>query len=251
MSLLLRLDGVSLTIGEVPILQEVGLCLSGGEVVGLLGPNGAGKSTLIRIAAGLVRPTAGTVEVQGLAAGGLSRREFARRVALVAQDAPVEFAFSVRDLVAMGRYPHVGRLAPYGEGDQRAIERGMARASVTELADRTVDTLSGGERRLAVFARALAQEAPLLLLDEPTAGLDLRHCSTMLDRIDEYARGEAGVLVALHDLEEARAVCDRVALIDRGCLAALGTPSEVLTPERVSQVYHATHEEVTRRRRSG
>ncbi len=249
MSALLELDRVGVRLGPREILHEISLQLHAGEVLGLLGPNGAGKSTLIRLAAGLLRPSSGAVRLAGEDTRRMPRREYARRVALVPQDAPVEFAFRVKDLVAMGRYAHVGRLAPYREADEQAIADGMARAGVTELEDRRVDTLSGGERRLAVFARALAQQSPVLLLDEPTSGLDLKHRAMILDQIHQHGQDQAAVMVALHGLDEARAVCDRVALLDGGRLVALGPPLEVLTTAQINAVYQADPADVIRKRR--
>ena len=247
---LLEIDRVTIQVGSKTLLEEVSLVVHPGEVIGLLGPNGAGKSTLIRIAAGLLTPTRGHVLLSGLDPSGCSRREIARQAAWIPQDAPVDFDFQVRDLVTLGRYPHRGRLSPLRPQDRQIVEKALEQVDALHLANRRTSTLSGGERRRIVFARALAQETPLLLLDEPTSGLDLAHRARILDLIDSAARGPGGALLALHAIEEAHAVCDRVFLLDRGRTAATGPPDQILTPEMIESVYGAPPAAVQQRRRT-
>jgi len=221
----LRMD-----FGNGPVLDGLDLDLTGGGMVGLIGPNGAGKSTLLSLLAGLLRPTAGEVRVAGRRLTTLGRRRLARTIALVPQDLEIGFAFRARDVVAMGRYPYLGRFQPPSESDWRAIERAMAATEVTALAERTVDSLSGGERQRVLIARALAQQTPVVLLDEVTANLDLSHQLEVLELAAGMAADGRLVLAAIHDLMLASRYCRRVLLLAGGRIRADGSPRQVLTP---------------------
>ena len=231
-----RCRDVSVTLGGRRIIEEVSLAVEDGSWTVVVGPNGAGKSTLLRAIAGLVRH-GGSIELSGLA-GDASRRAMARRLAVVAQNPITPGHMRVREYVALGRTPHLGLLSPAGPDDRRAVERALSLLDVGAFADRSLSTLSGGERQRVVLARAVAQEAPILLLDEPTTALDLGRQQQVLDLVQRM-RVERGltVLSTLHDLSLAALHSDRVVLMSEGGVAYEGTPDDVLTSERLSHAY--------------
>ncbi len=234
---LLEAHAVEVELGGSTILDGVGIEVRAGEIVGLVGPNGAGKSTLLRAATGLVPLRGGEIRVGGDGLDGLTRRELARRVAVVQQlpDAPA--TLRVRQLALLGRHPHLRLLARESSRDLAIAESALRQAGCAEIAGRELGTLSGGERRRAFIARALAQQAPLLLLDEPTANLDAGAQHEVLELVADLARSGTGVLLVVHDLTLAIAYCDRLALLDRGHVAAAGAPADVITPELVGRLY--------------
>lgn len=236
-------QGVCVMAGTALLVHDVDLHLPAGEVGVLLGPNGAGKSTLLSVLAGLRRPQAGMVRIDGQPLTAQSAAELARRRSMLAQDTSVAFDFKVRELVELGRYPH--RLHP-SRDESDIVNQAMACADVTHLADRQAQGLSGGERARVQLARALAQvwEAPAddasrwLLLDEPTAALDLRHQHETLATVRRWAREQGtGVLAVLHDLNLALRYADRVWVLDHGRLQAAGHPAKVLTPDLLQRVW--------------
>jgi len=226
----LALEGVALRLGPRPVLAGADLGVAPGEVVGLLGRNGSGKTTLLRIACGLAEPDAGSVLLEGRPLAAWGRRERARAVALVPQETHFPFPFTVAEVVLMGRAPHLGWMGFEGRHDLDAARDAMTQLGIEALAERSVLTLSGGERQLAVVARALAQEPRLLLLDEPTAFLDLRHRLDVLARVRAFAEAGGSALVVSHDLGLAARACDRLALLADGRILAVGRPAEVLVP---------------------
>ena len=234
---LLEASGIHVELGGQAILRNVDVTVRRGEVVGLVGPNGAGKSTLLRVVTGMLRPSAGAVAIEGDALGALARRELAMRVAVVQQLPEAPPTMRVRDLVVLGRHPHLGLLARESRHDFEIVAEAMRRAGCDRFADRELGSLSGGERRRAFIARALAQEATLLLLDEPTSNLDAQAQVEILELVADLAAGGSGVLLIVHDLTLAAAYCDRVVLLDRGEVVAEGPPSEVVTSEHVQRVY--------------
>ena len=231
----IRARGVGRTVDGAPIIDGVDIEVRYGRVLALVGPNGAGKSTLLGLLAGDLAPTSGAVELDGRPLTAWSPRELARRRAVLLQSNAVAFSFTARQVVEMGRAPWA-RTAR-ADGDERAIRAALAETDVAAFADRAYPTLSGGERARVSLARVLAQDTPVLLLDEPTAALDLRHQEDVL----RIGRGLAGagraVVVVLHDLSLAGAYADDVAMLDRGRLVAHGGPREVLTAERIEAVY--------------
>jgi len=219
-------------------LAHVALTVGTGEIVGVIGPNSAGKTTIIRLLTKVVTPLRGTIVFDGASLAGWSRWELARHVAVVPQDMPAALPFTVEQLVLMGRYPHAPRRFFETPADLAAARAAMAETGVTELARVPVQTLSGGERQRVMVARALAQEPRLLILDEPTAHLDLRYqaeCIGLLRRINRE-RGTTVVLVS-HDLNLAAEVCDRLVLLSAGRVVRVGSPSDVLDAGRLSAVY--------------
>ncbi|WP_225333934.1 ATP-binding cassette domain-containing protein [Halomicrobium urmianum] len=230
--------GVDVSFGDLDILDGVSLSVEPGEFVGLVGPNGAGKTTLLRTINGAVTPDAGRVSVGGRRIDDLSSREASRLVATVPQDTSVRFAFAVEDLVAMGRTPHRSRFG----GDPNAaehVERALRRAEVDGLRERRVDELSGGERQRVYLARALAQDAPALVLDEPTASLDVNHAARTLSLVRDLVGEDRAAVAAIHDLEAAGRYCDRLALLHDGGVVARGPPGEVLTSATLETAFDA------------
>jgi iron complex transport system ATP-binding protein len=219
------------------VFRDVSFAIRAGELVGLCGPNGAGKSTLLRLMLGLHAPSAGSVTLAGTALATLSRRQIARHAALLPQDAPADVPLSVREAVALGRLPHLGRLQPETAADVAAVARALEATDTASLAERPLTELSGGERHRVHLARALAQEAPLLLLDEPIAGLDIAHQLAAMDLLRATADANRAVVVALHDLALAARRCDRILLLAGGALSADATPAEVLTADTLARVF--------------
>jgi iron complex transport system ATP-binding protein len=234
---LVVVDGLGFGYGRHPVFADVSFAIRPGELVALCGPNGAGKSTLMRLLLGLHRPQAGQVTLGGAPLATLSRREIARRAALLPQDAPADLPLSVREAVALGRLPHLGRFSSESAADAEAVARALVATDTAALAARPVTDLSGGERHRVHLARALAQEAPLLLLDEPVAGLDLAHQLQALDLLRATVDGGRGALVALHDLSLAARSCDRMLLLAEGGLRADAPPAEVLTADNIQRYF--------------
>ena len=224
--------------GEREALRGVDLDVAAGEVVGLVGPNGGGKTTLLKAITRGVALKAGEVRIGGEDARRLSPREVARRVAVVAQSPTLPVGFLAREIVVMGRTPYLGFLEQESAVDYERADAALASLGATDLAYRRVEELSGGERQNVVLARALAQETPLLLLDEPTANLDVGHqvvIAKLLRRL--AAEHRVGVLAALHDLTLASLYCDRLVLLAAGSVIAEGTPADVLTRENLRLAY--------------
>ena len=234
---LVTVDGVGFGYGPRPVFRDVSFAVRPGELVALCGPNGAGKSTLLRLLLGLHVPSSGRIALGGVALARLPRREIARRAALLPQDAPAELPLTVREAVALGRLPHLGRFQPETADDDAAVARALAATDTAAFADRPVTELSGGERHRVHLARALAQEAPLLLLDEPIAGLDLAHQLQALDLLRATVDGGRAALVALHDLSLAARCCTRMLLLADGTLRADASPVEVLTPDNLARFF--------------
>lgn len=218
-------------------LDGVTLTIESGALFGLVGPNGAGKTTLLRAMAGAVGPDSGTVLVAGLAPHSTPPPELARVMAVLPQHPAAPAGMTVRETVAWGRNPHLGRLSPSGKRDRLAVSEALLRTRTSRLADRPVDELSGGERHRVMIARALAQSPRILLLDEPTVHLDIGHQVEIMETLKSLASEGMTVVAALHDLNLAAAYCDRLALLSRGRLLACGAPSEVLTPDLIQQAY--------------
>ncbi len=222
-------------IGDKRLLHSVSVSVAPGEVVVVAGPNGAGKTTLLRVLSGELTPTSGTAHVQGRPVGQVPAAELARLRAVLPQSTRIEFGFSSREVVAMGRAPWRGR--PEARADDELVERSLHAVDAAHLADRAVVTLSGGETARVTLARVLAQSTGVLLLDEPTAALDIRHQAMVLDAACRRAREGAAVLAILHDLNAAARVADRVVLMRDGAVAADGAPGDVLRAAVLSDVY--------------
>jgi len=234
----IRLDGVTVLYRERAALRDVGLQVDAGERVAVIGPNGAGKSTLLRVVAGLLRPSAGTVELAGARIDRLDRLAVARRLAVVPQLPTLPFATSVEEVVALGRLPHEHPVRGMRPGDRAAVAAAIDRVGVGHLLRRDARELSLGERQLVLLAMAVAQAARVLVLDEPTVHLDLRHQVEVMELVgDLNTRDGTTILAVLHDIGLAAHFFPRLVLLDRGRIVADGPPAEVLTPERIREVF--------------
>ncbi len=234
----LRVDRLTVRYGGRTALADVSLSARSGELVALTGPNGSGKSTLLRAVMGLIAPQGGSVRVEGANVPELGLIERARRVAWAPQEEPVGENVSILEYVRFGRHPHLAPFANEGPADHAAVERALRRVDFWEERSRGVAELSGGERQRVRLARVLAQETPLLLLDEPTAFLDIGHQLDALERVHTIARQERRcAVVALHDLNLAARFADRIVVLSHGRCVASGTPKEVLSPELLADVW--------------
>ncbi len=233
---LFALDRVTVRLDGREVLHGVSLELREGSFAALIGPNGAGKSTLLRAAAGLI-PAEGGISLAGAPLARLSSTARARAAAFLAQEREVAWPVTVKTLVGLGRFPHRGAMQPATAEDRAHVERAMERMDVARLRARPATELSGGERARALIARALAQDTPLLLADEPAAGLDPAHQITLMEVFAELAADGRGVLASMHDLGLAARWCDRLVLLHEGRIVADGTPEAVLTPENLARVY--------------
>src|SRR5512140_1569577 len=236
---MLNIEGLTVSYGKRRVLRAASLHVNSGEVLALIGPNGSGKSTLIRAVSGVVPIESGRVEVDGRALSELSTMERARHLAVVPQARNVPPAFSVYETVLLGRTPYLGWLGRAGEQDHERVRYALERTQLAPLAERLVGELSGGEQQRVLLGRALAQDTPVLLLDEPTTHLDLQHQEGLIHLVRELALSrQLAVLMVLHDLNLASLYADRVSLLVDGEIQATGTPAEVLTEGRLSAVYH-------------
>jgi len=242
---ILELQDLGIEINGRWLLREISLCFAPGHLTALLGPNGSGKTTLLRLTAGLWSPSSGQVRINKRDLLSIPRRQLARQISFVPQDTQLSFAFTIRDAVAMGRHPHLGRFAREGLRDRRAIEESMDRADVSRLAGRLVTEISGGERQRVIIARCLATEADAILLDEPTASLDIYHTLEILELCKELARGGKTVVFAVHDLNAAARFADHVVLMHNGRIFTHGSPAEVLTDSAVRHVFGVEAERAT------
>lgn len=236
---MIEVRALRVDLGSARVLDGLDLTVPRGSWVTVVGPNGAGKSTLLRAIAGVV-PAVGTVVLDGRPASGRRRRERARLLALVPQNPIVPEGIAVTDYVLLGRTPHLGPLGAFGRPDLAAVRAALGRLDLAHLADRLVDTLSGGERQRVLLARALAQGAPVVLLDEPTTALDVGHQQQVLELVDGLRRAEGlTVLGTMHDLTLAGQYADRVALLAGGRIVAEGPPCEVITEAHLARHYQA------------
>jgi len=231
---------VTVVLGGQPVVDRVDLSVAGGEWMALIGPNGAGKTTLLRAIARLV-PFAGSIALEGRTTTAMHRAELSRLLAVVPQEPSTPPWMTVGEYVLLGRTPHLGPLAKEGRRDREATARSLARLDLLDYRERRLGTLSGGEKQRVVVARALAQEARIVLLDEPTASLDIGHQQQALELLD-VLRGESELtlVAAMHDLTLAAQYADRMVLLDRGQVAADGAPRDVLTEEAIARHYGAS-----------
>ncbi|WP_458187392.1 ATP-binding cassette domain-containing protein [Haladaptatus sp. NG-WS-4] len=257
---MIRVEDVTLTLGDSRVLDGVDARIPSGLFVGLVGPNGAGKTTLLRTMNGVLSPDSGRVLVGGDDVSSLSSKEASRRVATVPQDTSLSFDFPVRDVVAMGRNPYHSRFGgrvemPVADGaggsladtngtnagatDGEVVERAMERTEVARFSDRPITAVSGGERQRVLLARALAQDTPVLLLDEPTASLDINHQVRTLELVRELVREGKTVVAAIHDLNLAAHYCDDLLLLDSGSVLSSGPPTEVLAEDTLREAFDA------------
>jgi iron complex transport system ATP-binding protein len=219
------------------VLRRVSLAIAPGEVVGLVGPNGAGKSTLLRAAAGVLAVRAGEVRLEGRPLASLSRRTIAQSIAWLPQAQGTELAFRVHEIVAMGRLPRLGPFSPASSADRLAVEKAIRATGIEALAERPFPALSEGEKQRVMLARCLAQEPKVLLLDEPTASLDVRHAWALMRLVRERADEGAAVLAAVHDLALAARTCDRIVVVADGGVVENDRPEIALSPTTIARVF--------------
>ena len=233
---LLDIAGLNVDLGGAPVVRDLSLNVKAGEFVGLIGPNGAGKSTLLRAIAGLV-PIGGTVSVAGDRLEGLKAAERALRLAYVPQEHEIAWPVPVETLVALGRTPHRSNFTLLSTRDRQVVADAMARMDVARFAKRPATALSGGEKARVLIARALAQDTPLILADEPAAGLDPAYQIALMRVFRDLAGEGRGVIASMHDLGLSARWCTRLVLLNGGKIVADGSPEEVLTPETLHAIY--------------
>ncbi len=236
---LLQASHVDHAFGGSPVLDGVDFELIAGRLTIVVGPNGSGKTTLVRILSGVLSPARGSVELGGRPIAALSRRAVARALAVVPQETQVPFPYRAREMVAMGRAPHIGAFGSEGPRDREVVAASLRELGLELLADRSFPTLSGGEKQRVLLARALAQETDALLLDEPTAHMDLGYRMQTFEWLHRWVRGGAarGAALITHDLVLAARFADELVLLDKGQVVAKGGPAEVLTPAEIARVY--------------
>ncbi|HEX7556671.1 MAG TPA: ABC transporter ATP-binding protein, partial [Leptolinea sp.] len=242
---MLIIENLNIQLGGKPILQQVNLTVPEGSILGLIGPNGAGKTTLMRAVSGTIPLTNGKIQFRARDLAQLSILERARLIAVVPQARRLPGAYTCKETVMMGRTPHLNWLGRFDDRDQLLAVEAMRRTGVLDMADRPIGEISGGEQQRVLLARALAQAAPILLLDEPTTHLDLQYQINLLDLIRDLVRkgGLANtnepltVLLALHDLNLVGRYADQVAVMVRGRIQSAGTPMDVLTPDTLSPAF--------------
>lgn len=219
-------------------VADVSIDVAAGKMLALLGPNGSGKSTLLRLLLGALEPDAGDVTLSGRRLAGWRRDDIARAIGVVTQSEELSFPITVRELVAMGRYPHLGAWRREGAADRAAIGRALERCGLMALSGRSVLELSGGERQRARVARALAQEPRILVLDEPTASLDIAYEMSLFELLAELRGDGVTIVIVTHNVNVAARYADRLVMLDRGRIAAAGSPEHVLTRDIIESVHH-------------
>ena len=235
--MLLNMQNVSVELGERDVLKNVSADFHPGALTGVIGPNGAGKTTLLRALAGILPIQAGKISLDGKPVEAFDRKETARRVGYHGQKQEPAFPFRVDETVMMGRYPHLGRLSPETGADREAVDAALRDVDAAGLASRAINELSGGELQRVLIARTLAAQTPVLLLDEPFANLDVRHCLDILEILRAQAREGRTVVVSVHDLNLAHRYCDELLLLYEGEILAQGNAGSVLTPRLIEEAF--------------
>lgn len=235
-NLALCVRGLTVHFDATPVVQDVSFDADRGEWIGVVGPNGSGKTTLLRAISGAVA-SSGDVELFGRPLTSWRSRERARLLAVVRQQPQVSFDLSVRDLVTLGRAPHRGWLSAFSADDRETVESALRDADAAAYADRSIQSISGGEVQRAFLAQALAQDARLYLLDEPTTHLDVHYQFSLLDTMRRQVDAGRTVLAVVHDLEHAARYADRLLVLEDGCCVAMGAPGDVLTPSLIADVF--------------
>lgn len=235
---ILRAQELSLGYRASKVVEKFNAAIPEGTIMGLIGPNGSGKTTLLRAFAGVIKPLHGSVHLNGHNLHALSARRRAQLIGWVPQREGIAWPLTVKEVVSLGRAPHRGWLLPLTREDEQVIERVMELIEMDSLSDRKVDELSGGEFQQVLIARALAQEPQVLLLDEPTANLDIHHQMQVMDLVrDLVARQKITAVIAIHDLSVAARYCDHLILLHKGRQVCTGKPSQVLQPGNITEVF--------------
>ncbi len=235
--MLLKVENAYVELGERDVIKGVSADFHPGALTGVIGPNGAGKTTLLRALAGLLPVKAGSISLDGQPIDSFDRKETARRVGYLGQKQEPAFPFRVEETVMMGRYPHLGRLSPETGADREAVDTALRDVDATDLASRAINELSGGELQRVLIARTLAAQTPVLLLDEPFANLDVKHCLDILEILRAQAREGRTVVVSVHDLNLAHRYCDELLLLYEGEILAQGNAGSVLTPRLIEKAF--------------
>jgi iron complex transport system ATP-binding protein len=235
---LIELTGIGYLAGTKRILSGIDLKLEAGRIYGLVGPNGSGKSTLLKIIARQIAPTEGTIALNSKSLAAWANREFARNIAYMPQFTPAADGMTVRELVALGRFPWHGTLGRFSSADKAAVAEAIERTELLDFADRSVANMSGGERQRAWIAMMLAQDARCLLLDEPTSALDLAHQASVLSLVHSLSQ-ERGltVVIVLHDVNLAARYCDRIIALNRGTITAEGEPNAIMIADKLRDIF--------------
>lgn len=229
---------VSHHFGDFPVLQDISFEIEKGDIFGIIGPNGSGKSTLIRAMSGLFTPQSGEILLQGRPLPQVSKKELARRLAVLEQEGPTPPPFTVEQIVAMGRYPWLRPLADFSEHDHQMIENVLKTLKLWDKRNQKVNTLSGGQRQLVSLARAMVQEPQILILDEPTTYLDIGHQILVMEHVRHYhLENKLTIIMVLHDLNLAGQYCQKLLLLDQGKVKTWGTREDVLEEHTLAQVY--------------
>ncbi len=241
MAVILKIDDIECSYGAVKVLNGLTFSVAGGSFTGIIGPNGSGKSTLLKSLSRVLRPARGSVLLDDEDLYRLDTREVAKKMAVVPQETAVNFSFTVKDIVLMGRSPHLGRFQSEGERDFEVARRSMELTDTLHLADRLITAVSGGERQRVIIAKALAQEPKIILLDEPTSHLDINHQVEILSLLKRLNRENGLTIIAVfHDLNLAAQYCDSLILMKKGSIYTAGEPAEVLTADNIKEVYGAS-----------
>jgi iron complex transport system ATP-binding protein len=233
----LTLEHINYQAGERQILKDISLRVTSGELIAIVGRNGAGKSTLLHVIAGLLPVSQGEVRLDGQPLSHLGRKAIARQMALLPQQARIDFGFQVHDIVRMGRHPHRGRFRSASLHDEAIVQQAMAVTGTGFLAPRLITEVSGGEQQLILLAQALAQEPRFLLLDEPTANLDIAHQCQVMQLLQRLARDDMGVVAVMHDLSMAVRCFPRLILVDDGTIVGDGPSIDVLNVDTIKRVF--------------
>ncbi len=235
---ILTLSDIGFGYGRNRVLAHIGFQVHAGEIIGILGPNGSGKSTLLKLMDGILLPHEGEILIRERPLSDFKRSDLAKEVAMVSQENHFRFAFSVMEVVLMGRFPHLGKTQFEGKEDIKAALEALEATHTDHLAGRSLDELSGGEKQRVLIARALAQEPNVILLDEPTSFLDLKYKREMFRLITSMGKSKGlSVVIVSHDIDLASQYCDRILLLNKGVIHKLGVPEEVITATDIETVY--------------
>lgn len=234
---MLVVDSIHFSLDGTKILDGISARFDPGRIHGIIGPNGSGKSTLLKNICRIWEPQSGSVMIQGTDYRAIPRRELSALVTLVPQNATIAFPISVFDIVSMGRNPHLGRFEGLRRKDREIIEQALRQTHIHDLKDRNINELSGGEGQLAIIARAIATEASLVLLDEPTSELDVKHTLEIVKILKQFKEQNKTILVTIHDLNLARRFCDTISILHNGRMFFSGTPEQAFSEENIRQVF--------------